>query len=181
MNPHCKLNSNVSYVSWKSSQNPSKDKKIPDVFKLNEPFPKTTNNYGWNNSPCHLEASKSSRMKTHPAAPVVNPHALVALEKNGLKLTFKYLQWGCCLKLGSMFSRVIVAITFTTNKSIQIYDATWNPLHSNSFLFSEDWALLNHQGVAMNRQTYGIRVDTRGTTGGIRHGEGPRPCWDTSK
>ena len=81
MNPHCKLNSNVSYVSWKSSQNPSKDKKIPDVFKLNEPFPKTTNNYGWNNSPCHLEASKSSRMKTHPAAPVVNPHALVALEK----------------------------------------------------------------------------------------------------
>ena len=93
MNPHCKLNSNVSYVSWKSSQNPSKDKKIPDVFKLNEPFPKTTNNYGWNNSPCHLEASKSSRMKTHPAAPVVNPHALVALEKNCLKLTFKYLQW----------------------------------------------------------------------------------------
>ena len=45
-----------------------------------------------------------------------------------------------------MLSRVIVAVTFITNKSIQIYDATWNPLHSNSFLFSEDWALLNHRG-----------------------------------
>ena len=55
----------------------------------------------------------------------------------------------CCLKLGSMFSRV-KAITLITNLHlcylILMYDATWNPLHSNSFLFSEDWALLNHRG-----------------------------------